>query len=95
MLRNGVAGCIGFLAFTLPVAAQTSAATLIGTVRDSSGAVLPGATITVTHTARNTSQSTLSNDTGIYVVPALNPGAYSVSAELVGFKKFLQEMILK
>ena len=47
----------------------------------------------VVNTARNTSQSTVSNDTGNYVVPALNPGVYSVSAELTGFKKFLQDGI--
>ena len=57
-------------------------------------AVLPGVTITVTNTARNTSQSTLSNETGNYVIPALNPGTYSVSAEITGFKKFLQEGIV-
>ena len=45
----------------------------------------------VTHTGRNTSQSTISNDTGNYAIPALNPGTYSLSAELTGFKKFLHE----
>ena len=85
------AGVLIFLAFwstPFPASAQTSTATVTGTVRDSSGAVLPGVTITVTHTGRNTSQSTISNDTGNYVIPALNPGTYSLSAELTGFKKF-------
>src|SRR5213593_3686472 len=80
--------------FPLDAPGQTSTATLTGTVRDSSGAVLPGVAITVTSTERNTSYSTISNETGNYVVPALNPGAYSVAAELTGFKKFVQEGIV-
>src|SRR5688572_29618631 len=84
---------IVFLLTNSSLLAQTSTATLTGTVRDSSGGVLPGVTIMVVNTARNTSQSTVSNDTGNYVVPALNPGVYSVSAELTGFKKFLQDGI--
>ena len=79
------------LILSLHSLAQTSTATLTGTVRDSSGAVLPGVTVTATNTLRNTSQSTISNETGNYVIPALNPGTYSVAAELTGFKKFLQE----
>ncbi len=78
----------------LQALAQTSTATLTGTVRDSSGAVLPGVAITATNTLRNTAQSTISNETGNYVIPVLNPGTYSVSAELTGFKKFLQEGII-
>jgi hypothetical protein len=90
----GVLVCLVFLLSAVTAPAQTSSATLTGTVRDSSGAVLPGVTITVTNTARNTSQSTISNETGNYVIPALNPGTYSVSAEMTGFKKFLQEGIV-
>src|SRR5262245_1798208 len=73
--------------------AQTSTATLTGTVRDASGAVLPSVTITVTNTDRNASQSLIANEAGNYVFPALVPGAYSLSAELPGFKKFLREGI--
>src|SRR6266536_2306968 len=90
----------GLLAFAcaalvpLDAPGQTSTATLTGTARDSSGAVLPGVAITVTSTERNTSYSTISNETGNYVVPALNPGTYTVAAELTGFKKFVQEGIV-
>ncbi len=90
----GALVCLAFLSNAAAALAQTSSATLTGTVRDSSGAVLPGVSITVTNTARNTSQSTISNETGNYVIPALNPGTYSVSAEITGFKKFLQEGIV-
>jgi Carboxypeptidase regulatory-like domain/TonB dependent receptor-like, beta-barrel len=73
---------------------QTSTAVLTGTIRDSSGAILPGVTVTSTSTARNTSQSTVSNDTGSYAFPAMQPGTYSLTAELPGFKKFLREGIV-
>src|SRR6266542_2893085 len=88
----GISFCL--LIWALQALAQTSSATLTGTVRDSSGAVLPGVTITATNTLRNTSHSTISNEAGNYVIPALNPGTYSVTAELTGFKKFLQEGIV-
>ncbi len=70
---------------------QTSTATLTGIVQDSTGAVLPNVTVSVTDTDRNTTQFTRTNETGSYVVPALNPGNYSISAELLGFKRFARE----
>src|SRR5262245_3083015 len=81
------------LALIQPAYSQTSTATLIGVIRDSTNAVLPGVTVTVTSTARNTSQSAISNDVGSYVFPALLPGTYSIAAELPGFKKFVREDI--
>jgi Carboxypeptidase regulatory-like domain/TonB dependent receptor len=74
--------------------AQTSTASLTGSVRDASGAYIPGVTITVTDSDRNTSLSTLSNDAGSYVVPVLNPGAYTLTAELPGFKRYVREGVL-
>src|SRR5215510_3849714 len=70
---------------------QVSTGTVTGFLRDQSGAVMPGVTITVTNVDRNTSQTTITNDLGSYVVPALNPGNYSVAAELPGFKKSVRE----
>src|SRR5262245_50493017 len=70
---------------------QTSTATLTGTIRDPSAAILPGVTVVITSTSRNTSQSTISNEAGSYVFPAVQPGTYSLSAELPGFKRFLRE----
>ena len=58
-----------FLCFAIlgqPAAlAQTSTATLIGTVRDSSGAVLPSVSVTAIETARNTQQAAITNDAGV------------------------------
>src|SRR5438093_5887383 len=73
---------------------QTSTATLTGIVQDPTGAVLPNVTISVRNTDRNTNHFTGSNEAGNYVLPALNPGNYSVSAELMGFKKFVREGVV-
>src|SRR5437016_175889 len=73
---------------------QTSTATLIGIVQDSTGAVLPNVTVSVTNRERNATQLTRTNETGTYVLPALNPGNYSVTAESPGFKKFVREDVV-
>src|SRR5262249_24513359 len=79
----------------IPLAySQTSTASLTGTIHDATGAVLPGVSVTVTDIERNTSLSALSNDAGSYVIPVLNPGTYSVTAEFPGFKRFLQEGVV-
>jgi len=73
---------------------QTSTARLTGSVRDGTGARLPGVTITVTDSSRNTSSSSLTNDSGSYDLPILNPGTYTVAAELPGFKRFVQDGVV-
>src|SRR5262245_32151520 len=89
---RGIAIVVALLV-ALPGFSQTSTATLTGTVRDSSGAILPAVTVTVTNIDRNAAQMLVTNDAGNYVFPALVPGTYSVSAELPGFKKFLRDGI--
>src|SRR2546428_13643780 len=66
---------------------QVSTGTLTGIVQDPTGAVLPNVTIAVRNTDRNVRNSTRTNEAGDYVLPALIPGNYSISAELPGFKK--------
>lgn len=61
--------------------------TILGTVTDSAGAVVPNAKITVTNTATKVASQTISNSAGDYNVPALNPGTYTVTAEATGFQK--------
>lgn len=61
--------------------------TILGTVTDSTGAIIPNVKITVTNTATNATYRTVSNSAADYVVPALNPGTYKVSAEATGFQK--------
>lgn len=66
--------------------AQGERGTLTGTVTDSSGAVIPGCTITVRNIATNISTTGETNSSGIYVFPALNPGKYEVTFEKQGFR---------
>ncbi len=70
-----------------PAHAQQETATIVGTVRDASGAVVPGATLIVTNIQTNITTRTQSGDDGGYVIPSLRPGQYSVSAESAGFQK--------
>ena len=69
--------------------AQTTTATLQGTVRDASGAVLPGATITDRSPDTGVTRVSVTDATGRYYVTALPVGRYSVTAELADFKTAL------
>jgi hypothetical protein len=64
--------------------AQSLSGTITGTVTDAQGAVLPG--VTVTLTGRTGSQTTVSNESGEFRFVGLNPGPYSLRAELSGFR---------
>jgi len=76
------------LAFGRTLFAQAGATgTILGTVTDSSGALVANAKITVTNTATKVASQTLSNNAGDYNVSALNPGTYTVAVEAAGFQK--------
>src|SRR5450631_341751 len=81
--------CLVFvLAAMSGVAAFAQNATVLGTVTDPSGAVVPTATITLTNTATSAKRVIHSNSTGNYVAPDLPIGPYAVSAESAGFKRY-------
>src|SRR5205823_7410875 len=65
--------------------AQISAGSIVGTVRDSSGALVPNATVAVTNKATGVTVTTATNAAGEFQVLALNPGTYSVKAGAPGF----------
>ncbi|MCC6590543.1 MAG: TonB-dependent receptor [Bryobacterales bacterium] len=69
-----------------PLVAQTDRGTISGTVADSSGAVIPGAKITVTNVATNQTTTTYSTDSGDYTAPSLSVGQYTVRVDRDGFK---------
>jgi len=66
--------------------AQTANATLGGTVSDSTGALIPGVTITATNTETGIVNTVLTNEAGVYQFASLQPGTYQVKAELSGFQ---------
>ena len=69
--------------------AQTTNASIYGSILDSSGAAVPKASVTALNLRTGVALSTASNDSGIYIFPSLLPGEYSVSAEAAGFRKAL------
>jgi hypothetical protein len=73
------------------LAAQTTTAQLTGTITDSLGATIAGARVMAVNTATNIENETLSNELGLYRIPALPPGAYRVRAERTGFRPVVQD----
>jgi hypothetical protein len=78
--------CSLFLLFASLCWAQKDTGSIVGTVRDSSGAVVPRASVIITDVDRGTSFSTSSNDSGEYVSGPLKIGRYRVKVEKQGFK---------
>src|SRR3954470_1189970 len=71
-----------------PARAQAQAVygSISGVITDASGALVPGASVTITSVARQTSDTVMTNDQGFYTKDRLVPGVYEVKAELQGFK---------
>ncbi|HLQ77907.1 MAG TPA: carboxypeptidase-like regulatory domain-containing protein, partial [Terriglobia bacterium] len=79
------------LAFSGSAFAQGGNAQLGGVVDDPTRALIPGVTITTRNVDTGVTLKQLTNDSGIYSFPVLQPGKYEVSAELSGFKKVVQK----
>jgi hypothetical protein len=69
-------------------------ATLTGVVQDASGGVVPGASVVIKNTATGVTNETVSNETGNFAVPALDPGTYEATISLTGFKTFKIDKIV-
>jgi len=82
------------IVFTCASAWAQATATISGTARDQSGAVLPGVTIAVIQQETGLIRTTVSNDTGSYVLPNLPLGPYRLEATLQGFATFAQTGIV-
>lgn len=78
---------------TQTVWAQANRATITGIVTDSSGAVVAGADVTATNIGTNVPTRTVSNSDGIYVIPNLFPGQYSIEFAKSGFKIVLHPAV--
>jgi hypothetical protein len=73
------------------LAAQVTTATIYGLIRDSSGAVLPGVSVTVTNQGTNLTRDTVSDERGEFALPALPAGRYTVRIEFPGFKTYTND----
>jgi hypothetical protein len=78
------------LGLSLAAAQDTRTATLVGTVTDSTGAVVPGAKITVTNTQTAFVSTGVANAEGAYYIPYLAPGGYELTVEAAGFKRYVR-----
>jgi hypothetical protein len=88
--------CVGILLLCFQPAdllAQSATASVTGLVSDSSGAVIPNATITLVNSATNESRTATSNGQGYYSFPLLPPATYSLRVEAQGFAQFTQQSI--
>jgi hypothetical protein len=72
------------------VFAQVATGSIVGTVHDASGQVVPGAQVTIRNVNRNTTTSLVTDENGTYAALFLVPGTYEVHVELQGFKAWVQ-----
>jgi Carboxypeptidase regulatory-like domain len=77
---------LGVVLFSVSLFAQGTQGRISGTVTDQTGAVIPGATVTVTDMQRGIPRNLTTDRSGEYVAPSLLPGTYTVRAEAKGFK---------
>ncbi|HVF28288.1 MAG TPA: TonB-dependent receptor [Pyrinomonadaceae bacterium] len=84
------AGCAATLAF-----GQTTTGTITGVVTDATGAIIPGAAVSITNKATGVNFDTTTNDDGIYNAPSLRADSYTVQVQLQGFKTLTQEVTLQ
>jgi hypothetical protein len=81
--------CLLALLWPAQAAAQAVSGTILGSATDANGAALAGVNITITNTQTGLSRVVTTDSGGEYVAPSLPPGAYTISAEMTGFKKLL------
>src|SRR5215475_409186 len=86
MRRSFAASTVLCLLLSLTAFSQSENATVGGTVQDSTGAFIPGVSVTATNTATGVVTTVVSNEAGAYQFASLQPGTYDIKAELPGFQ---------
>jgi hypothetical protein len=96
LVANAGAALLAVAMSTVPSFAQARATTgdIVGVVRDPSGAVLPGATVTATHVDTNLTRVVISGPEGRFALAALPLGNYVIAAELAGFTAAIREGVV-
>ena len=72
---------------TAPAIAQLDTGTILGTVKDSTGGVMPGATVTIRHEGQGFTLSGVTREDGTFIFTPIRTGAYTVEVEMQGFRK--------
>src|SRR5213083_2144041 len=92
--RNVSLGSLVILLFAAAASAQLSTAELSGRVTDTSGAVLPGVTVTMTQTDTQAMRTAVTDADGTYVISNLPTGPYRLEVALQGFRSYVQNGIV-
>ena len=87
IMKMGLWSAIAVLAAADFAGAQITRGGIVGTVRDSSGGLVPGATVSTTNTATNAPRTAQTDTQGFFRIDALEPGTYDVVVELAGFTR--------
>ncbi len=84
---------VGCLLFSAVLLAQNDRGTITGEVKDQGGAVVPNAAVVARNKGTGAETKTSTTSTGNFTIPSLTVGTYSLSVEMKGFKKYVQENI--
>jgi hypothetical protein len=84
--RIAIIGALATISSATVLAQGTATGSVSGTAVDSGGGVIPGASVTVKNKATGTLFNAVTNDAGSFTVPSLDPGVYTVTVSLTGFK---------
>ena len=87
LLTLFVLGFAALLSMSASAYAQATTGTIRGTVTDASGGVIVGATVTAKNQSTNVETQTRTTGDGIYSIPNLPPGRYSITVESAGFRR--------
>src|SRR5918999_1968919 len=93
-MRRVIAALVVLIGLCSPAYAQRTTGSIVGTVADESGAVLPGVTVTLSGAGVAGTPTTVTGETGTYRFPALPPGTYRVSFSIAGFTTINREDIV-
>src|ERR1700722_5016490 len=88
-----VSAGVFLFASALAMFAQNDRGTITGEVRDQASAVVPGASVIATNPSSGDQFKTVTTDTGNYTLPSLPAGIYTLTVEVKGFKRFVQQNI--
>jgi hypothetical protein len=91
MSARALALAVGILCFSAAVFAQVNQGRILGSVRDQSGGVIAGASVTVTDVLKGVSRTLTTDEAGAYAAPNLDPSTYRIRVEFKGFRTYERE----
>ena len=92
-VRQSACALLFVIATAIPALAQFDRGQISGVVKDESGGVVPGATVTAVQVQTQAARTTVTDASGFYTFANLAPGRYNITAELQGFKKAVRESV--